>query len=137
MRAAAILLAAGLGVAGCATELTPTAIDARSPAAARLAREAGAPARMPSFADIPQRPGDVRTVGQYDTLVGAQRGEGAALARWFVDNPRMSGDTEAFAAEARAAVAPGGAPLTPEQAAASAEFAARSRAAAVAPPPPR
>ena len=137
MRAAAILLATSLGLTACATELTPTAVDTRSPVAARVAREAGAPARMPTFADIPARPTDVRTVAGYDAAVGANRAEGAALQRWFVDNPRMSGDTEAFVAEARTAIAPAGPPLTPEQAAESARFAAAARASAAPPPPPR
>lgn len=145
MRAAAVsvlAVAAALGgaaLAGCATgaSLTPTAVDSRSPVAARIAREAGTPARRPTFADIPARPTDVPTVAQYDQLVLQQRGQGAALNQWPAQNPPMNTDMPGFVAEARAAVAPGGPPLTPEEAAESARYAAEARARAVAPPPPQ
>lgn len=144
MRAAAVsalaMAAAGAALlSGCATgaSLTPTAVDSRSPVAARIAREAGTDARWPTFADIPATPRDVPTVAQYDQLVLQQRGQGAALNRWPVENPPMNTDMLGFLAEARAAVAPGGPPLTPEEAAASARYAAEQRARAAPPPPPQ
>lgn len=134
---AAVVLAAGMVLAGCAGSLTPTAVDTRSPVAARVAREAGRPAAYPTFADIPATPRDVRTVAQYDEAVTAQRGQGTALNRWFVENPAMNTNMEGFVAEARAAVAPGGPPLTEAEIAESARYAAEQRARATPPPPPR
>lgn len=145
MRAAATAVLAiaaafgGMTLSGCATgaSLTPTAVDTRSPVAARIAREAGTEARRPTFADIPATPRDVPTVAQYDQLVLQQRGQGAALNQWPVQNPPMNTDMAGFVAEARAALAPAGPPPTTEEAAASARFVAEQRARATAPPPPR
>lgn len=138
MRATAAILAAGAAVSACTSlEITPTAVDQRSPAAARIRAEEGVERRMPTFADIPGTPRDVPTVAQYDSAVNAVRGEGAGLQAWARDNPQTNVDTEAFVAANRDRASQGGAIPSADQTRRTEAFAEEARRRATPPPPPQ
>lgn len=131
----AMVVMAAVGAAGCST-LSPTAVDERSVAAARIRAEENTPRRWPTFADIPATPRDVRTVAQYDDTVRGVQGEGNELRGWVAGNPAINLDTEAFVADNRGRAAEAGAVPPADQQARTEAFAEEARRRATPPPPP-
>jgi hypothetical protein len=127
-RVAAALLICGL-----------TALAARAALAAPLAGDgdlmarAEAPAPYPTFASIPSLPADVRPISAWKAAVLATKAAGDQTVQTAKATPWSLGDSEAFAAEARAKAAPPPPVTTPSESDAEA-IAAAERARASSPP---
>jgi hypothetical protein len=141
---AALVVAAGLTVAGCAdlarvTRMSPQAVDPASPVAEEVLQASRRPAARPRFRDVPPTPTDARPPAAFAAQVAASEAERQKLAAWVAANPAMvpvgPQAAEAFAAGQRARIPAEhqGADLPP---AGSEEFAARLRDLATPPPPP-
>jgi len=136
---------AGVGAAGCAdfarvSSMSPGSTPADNPLAAQVRAAERTRYPLPSFRDVPPVPTDVRPPQAF-----AQAVEGGVAARdrlkaWVADNPPEvplgPQDTEAYAASQRARIPAGERQLSPQPAGTD-EFAARLRALAKPPPPPR
>lgn len=106
---------------------------ADSPVAQEVLRASAQTGAYPRFADIPGRPGDVRTPRAWAGAVQAVKGDEVQLQAQIAARPQVLFGTEAWAAEqAAAAAAP--APLTTTT---TEEFLASTRKAAAPPSPPR
>jgi hypothetical protein len=97
-----------------------------------------APASYPTFAQIPSKPGDVRSPADWRRDIGAVKADGARLAAETAPNTFTLNDTEAFAARTRAQASQGGAAPNEETGRAQADaFANTARGRAIAPPSTR
>jgi hypothetical protein len=135
--------AAGLFVLGaCAsTRNEPYAnapVDGNSSAATQVAAAAAQNAPFPTFADIPQAPGDVRSVEGWNIAVNGTEAERARLLAETAPSTFSLANTEGFIAAERAAIAydPADVPSA-DQAAETAAWAKRMRERATPPPRPR
>jgi len=144
-RTARLALLAGAAMTLCACtaiqEFEPGAnapIDAQSPAAAAVAREAAKPHPWPTFADIPELPADVRDSAAWREAVADQEAEGLYTTRNAAEDTWSLTATEAFVAraEAEANALNVRAPTDAEQAESEA-YAKALRARATPPPLPR
>lgn len=113
-------------------------VDATSPAAAEIEREAAQSGEWPTFAGIPQIPGDVRTPQQWAAAVGATEEEGRELLVAVAPSTWSLTGTEAFAERIRNSLdlQPGDVPSANQQAETEA-WARRMRERATPPPRPR
>ncbi|HTK35968.1 MAG TPA: hypothetical protein VL358_11875 [Caulobacteraceae bacterium] len=135
---------AGLSVAGCAdiarvTSITPEPLAANSAVAAQVKTATRTNYSMPSFRNVPPKPTDVPAPATYRAAVAESKQARAQVETWIAANPPMvvlgENETEAFAAGQRARI-PAGEMTTPAPAG-SEEYAARLRALATPPPPPK
>lgn len=136
MRLAAQLLA---GAAACAAlcgcvgnPFEDAKVDPRSPVAAEVAKSVRPDAAYPTFASIPPIPKDVRPHRQYGKAAAEIQQTRAALDRATADDTWTLNNTEAFAADARAAAGP---ELAPGTQADTEAFAKDLRKRATPPPP--
>ena len=137
---AKLMVCAGACVAVCAllsgcvgNPFEDASVDPRSPIAKEVPKLVRADAAYPTFAAVPPVPKDVRPHKQYG-LAAAQIDKAAAdLERATADDTwALPRNTEAYAAEARAAVGPD---LPASTAADTETFAAALRKRATPPPP--
>ena len=123
---------------GALSKLGPAPVDKSSPVAARVTTASRTDFPTPSFKDIPKAPDDVRTVGAFRASITDTQAAGVPLAAWVAQNPQMTFGTEQYAEAARAIIPPGERDAPPADAAVAAEaYAARLRAEAAPPPPPK
>jgi hypothetical protein len=139
LAAVATLVLGGCADLGRVTSLSPQPVDSSSAVAEQVRAASRAKARMPRFRDVPPLPTGVRPASSFRTAVTESNQAGAALGAWVAANPSLlppdQADTEAFAAAQRARIpADQRANLDP---AGSEEYAARLRALATPPPPPK
>lgn len=139
----ALLAGAAMSLCACAAiqDFEPGAnaqVDAQSPAAAAVAREAAKPHPWPTFADIPELPADVRDSAAWREAVSDQEAEGLYTRRNAAEDTWSLTATEAFAAQATAEANALNvrAPTDAEQAESEA-YARALRARATPPPLPR
>jgi hypothetical protein len=137
-------------LAGAATVLTACAgitvaepgsaaqVDPGSPAAAAVAKGAAESGPWPTFAGIPQVPGDIRSSASWREAIADQEAEGLYTARNAAPETWSLTATEAFEANARQEANPLGlhAPTAAEMAESEA-FARSLRKRATPPPSPR
>ncbi len=109
-------------------------IDPRSPVASEVARSVRPGAAYPTFASIPPVPKDVRPHRQYGIQAARVDAAAAELVRDTADETWTLRNTDAFAAETRAAAGPD---AVPGQAADTEAFAKELRRRATPPPSPR
>lgn len=132
------LLLCGVSLLACgcvANPFTPPAADAASPIAAQADAAAAGSLQRPSFASIPEIPGDVPKSSEVRQAVASQQAAGEQLKRDTAAGTFTLSGTEAFAARARRAaqVPPSEMPTDADRSATEAfAKAARSRAT----PPP-
>jgi hypothetical protein len=145
IRRGGLAAAAALAVAGCAdlarvTSLSPQPVDANSPVAAQVRAASREPGKTPRFRDVPPLPTGVRPATAFKSAVAETNGAGGALTSWVAANPSTlpqdQAETEAFAAGQRARIPADQRGATPDPAG-SEEYAARLRALATPPPPPK
>jgi hypothetical protein len=136
--------AAAGAVSGCAdfarvTGITPTPLDTTSPVSAQVAAATHTHYPMPSFRDVPPKPNGIPPARVFANRVASNDKAREALATWVAENPPMqpldANATEAFAASERARIP--ASELVPPTPVGSEEYAARLRALATPPPPPR
>ena len=141
---AALAVAASLAVSGCAdfarvTGITPTPLDTSSPVAAKVALATHGQYPQPSFRDVPPKPTDIPRASSFKTAVVANDKARDELAAYVAANPPGQpidpAATEAFAASQRARIPAG--ELIPQEPVGSEDYAARLRALATPPPPPK
>jgi hypothetical protein len=141
---AAFAAAAGLAVSGCAdlarvTAITPEPIDTSSPVVGQVRRASAASYRTPSFRDVPPKPTDAPPPATFRAAVAENAKAHDKLEAWVAANPPMipldPSQTEAFAADQRARIPAGQAEDTAPVG--TEEYAARLRALATPPPPPK
>ncbi|MGE5566342.1 MAG: hypothetical protein ACM3YN_09350 [Parcubacteria group bacterium] len=114
------------------------AVDQNSSAAAQVAAQASQNAPFPTFASIPQAPGDVRSVEGWNIAVTASEAERQQLLAEVAPSTFSLANTEGFIAAQRAAIDYNPADVPPaDQAARSAAWAKAMRARATPPPRPR
>jgi hypothetical protein len=113
-------------------------VDGNSSAAGQVAAAAARNAPYPTFADIPQAPGDVRSVEGWNIAVNGTEAERAQLLAETAPSTFSLSNTEGFIAAERAAIAydPADVPGA-GQAAESAAWAKSMRERATPPPRPR
>lgn len=113
-------------------------VEAGSPLAAQIAREAAAPGPYPTFEDIPAIPTDVRAPAQWRAAVGELLDERQTLLAETAPSTFALHDTDAFVARTQgdANVQPGDVP-TDVEIAESEAFARRLRERAIPPSRPR
>lgn len=125
---------------GRATKLAPAQVDPNSPVAEQVRAASRAKVAMPRFRDVPPLPTDVRPAATFKTAVETNNAAGARLAAYVAANPPTTAtepaQTEAFAAAQRASIPADQRTAVPETVG-SEEFAARLRALATPPPPPK
>jgi hypothetical protein len=114
------------------------AVDGNSSAARQVSAAAAQDAPYPTFADIPQAPGDVRSVEGWNIAVNGTQAERAQLLAETALSTFSLSDTQGFVAAQRAAIAydPADVPSA-GQAAESAAWARKMRERATPPPRPR
>jgi hypothetical protein len=136
--------ASGFGLSACAdlgraTGVTPEPIDASSPVATQVSAATRTHYPRPSFRDVPPKPTDVRRPAGFRAAVAENDTAGAQLESWIAANPPEQpldpAATEAYAAQERAKIPPG--ERIPQAPVGSEEYAARLRALATPPPPPK
>jgi hypothetical protein len=108
-------------------------VDPRSPIAPEVARTVRPNAPYPTFAGIPPIPKDIRPHKQYGQAADQVEQAAAAVNRATADSTWTLSDSEAFAAQARAAAGP---ELAPAQQPDTEAFAKDLRKRATPPPPP-
>jgi len=108
-------------------------VDPRSPIAAEVAQVARENRAYPTFASIPPMPADVRPARQYGQQAAAIQSAAADLERRTAPDTWTLGNTEAFAAQGRAAV---GQEPPPRAEGSTAAFAESQRKRATPPPSP-
>lgn len=114
------------------------AVDQNSSAAAQVADGAAQNAPFPTFASIPQAPGDVRSVEGWNIAVSGTEAERAQLLAETAPSTFSLTNTEGFIAEQRSTIAYNPADVPPaDQAAISTAWAKAMRARATPPPRPR
>jgi hypothetical protein len=109
-------------------------VDPRSPVAAEVTKAVRPDAAYPTFASIPPAPKDVRPHKQYGQAANTIEQAKTDLERATADDTWTLNDTEAFAAQARAAAGP---ELGTPQASDAEDFAKAQRKRATPPPPPK
>jgi len=131
-------------VSGCAdlarvTSLTPDAVDPNSPVAQQVRTATETKYPRPRFRDIPPAPTDVRSAAAWRGSVGETVQAGSALTAWVAANPAtlVVGDTETFAEGQRASIPASERGAKPSDPAGTEDFAARLRALAAPPSPPK
>jgi hypothetical protein len=113
----------------------PTNPGQPSPLTTEAIAAARAKAPFPTFASVPPKPTDLRSIKAWKSSVLGIRAEGADLARLAAAEPWTLHDTEGWADEERQAASPPPAITTPSSEADTEAFAAAMRARAT--PPPR
>jgi hypothetical protein len=142
-RATSLVVALGLGLAGCASGgdrmlLSQTPVDPQSPAGPAIQSVLQSPGDFPGFSAIPQAPTDLDSTGSLKAKVAAEMSAGQAVAAEAAPATWTLGSTEAFASLAIAdANASGLHPPTPAEIAESEAFAKALRARAKPPSRPR
>lgn len=136
---AAVLVLAGAGLAAPAAAqpkptLNPPPVHP-NPATQQAIAAARQTAPLPTFAQIPPIPKDVRSMAQWKASVTSLKAQGAQLTELAATEPWTLGDTDAWAAGKRAEAEPPAAVTTPSSQADTEAFAAAMRARAM--PPPR
>lgn len=137
------LALAGLFTAGCAdlarvTSLAPDPIDANSPVAAQARLAQKAHYRRPRFSDVPAKPTDVRAPAQFRAAVAENIQARRTQNGWIAGHPAfVSDDTESFAAAERARIPASATQPIASDPAGTEDYAARLRALATPPPPPK
>ena len=141
---AGLALCAALSGSSCAdfaraTSLAPDPVDTTSAVAAQVRQASRADLARPRFRDIPAAPTDVRPLGAWRSSVQQTGQAGAALTAWLAANPAVqpAESTEAFAAAQRASIPADERQAAPADPAGTDDFAARLRALAAPPPPPK
>jgi hypothetical protein len=138
---AAVLVLAGAGLAAPAVaqpkpkptlNLPPAYPNPVTQQAIAAARQT---APLPTFAQIPPIPKDVRSTAQWKASVTGLKAQGAQLTQLAASEPWTLGDTDAWAASKRAEAEPPAPVTTPSSQADTEAFAAAMRARAM--PPPR
>ncbi|WP_309604842.1 hypothetical protein [Phenylobacterium sp.] len=109
-------------------------VDPRSPVASEVARSVRPDAAYPTFASIPAVPKDLRPHRQYGVQAAGIDAAAAELVRDTADDSWTLRNTDAFAAEIRAAAGPD---AVPGQAADTEAFAKELRRRATPPPSPK
>lgn len=138
-----LLSAAGaLALAGCISvpnePYANASVDPDSTAAAQVAAQAAANAPYPTFAGIPEAPGDIRSVESWNTAVQGTEAERVQLLAETAPSTFSLTDTAGFAAAMRGVIAYNPADVPPaDQAARSAAWAKQMRDRATPPPRPR
>lgn len=138
--AAKLVVCAGACMAACAllggcvgNPFEDAAVDPRSPIAKEVPKLVKADAAYPTFAAVPPAPKGVRPHKQYGLAAAQIDKDAAALERATADDTwALPKNTEAYAAEARAAAGPD---LPAASAADTEAFAAALRKRATPPPP--
>jgi len=114
------------------------AVDQNSAASAQVAAQAAQSTQFPTFASIPQAPGDVRSAEGWNIAVTAVDADRARLLAETAPGTFSLTDTEGFAAAVRSTIAYDPADVPPaDQAARSAAWAKQMRERATPPPRPR
>jgi hypothetical protein len=114
------------------------AVDGNSSAARQVSAAAAQDAPYPTFADIPQAPGDVRSVEGWNIAVQGTEAERARLLAETAPGTFSLTNTEGFIAAMRGELAYDPADVPPaDQAAISAAWANKMRDRATPPPRPR
>ncbi|HTI67405.1 MAG TPA: hypothetical protein VL460_07655 [Caulobacteraceae bacterium] len=140
-----LLVAAALTLGGCAdlmraTHMSPDAVDATSPVAAQVRAAQHVATRTPRFRDVPPVPTGVRPAAAFKAAVADTNTLGDRLGAYVAANPfatpASQAETEAFAASQRARIPADQVGATPDPAGTE-EYAARLRAQAAPPPPPK
>ncbi len=108
-------------------------IDPNSPVAADVARVSHQPAKLPSFASIPNPPADIRPLAQYGRQARAVTAAGEAVQVATAPGTWTLQNSEAFAEAARREAGPQLEPPTPG----TAEAFAKEQRQRATPPPPR
>ena len=135
------VLALGLLTSACADltrSLAPDPVDQNSAVAAQVKAASKANLPAPKFSDVPPKPTDVRAPAVYKSQVQGVVVARRQLDRWVAANPTLTSDpTEAFAAQAQAAVAGAQAsgPSPDDGTAETEAFAERARERAAPPKP--
>ena len=133
--AGGLCLLLGLLPGGCVgNPFADAKVDPRSPVASEVARSVRADAAYPTFAAIPAVPKDLRPHRQYGVPAARIDAAAAELVRDTADDSWTLRNTEAFAAETRAAAGPD---AVPGQAADTEAFAKELRRRATPPPSPK
>ena len=139
----ALLASAAGGLTACADlpKFEPgagVAVDAKSPAAARIEAAVSTEAPWPTFAGIPEIPSDIRDSAAWRAAIEDQQAEGLYTSRNAAEDTWSLTATEAFEAEARAAANPLGLHAPTDAEIAESEAYARAlRKRATPPPSPR
>lgn len=97
-----IVIAAGASLLVCGCMSDPSSPDPSMQA--RISAAVDAPGtRPPSFSEVPAKPTDMRTPAQWRTAVGAEEAaRQRVIAETAPETFALKGDTEAYAARARA-----------------------------------
>lgn len=125
--------AAALGACASNPLADNAPVDPASPIAPQVAAIAGAERPYPRFSEIPKTPTDERPVAAWASAAGEVRATGEELAQQTAPETWALQNTEAFAAQARAAV---GDEAASERAGGDTETFAREQRERATPPPP-
>ena len=139
VRTAILLL--GLATLAACAELSPArlagGVDPNSPSAAIVREASTRRYPYPELKRLPPPPRDLRPVATYGSQATALEKDRGVLQTWAAGHPAMVEDTEAYASAARGrTLDPAKAAPPADQAQRSADWAAKMREAAKAPPPP-
>jgi hypothetical protein len=139
-----VALCAALSGAGCADlsraiALSPDPVDSQSPVAGQVQAATRTDYERPSFRDVPPAPTDIRPAPAWRSAVDQSVQAGQAVTAWVAANPTLltGPETESFAAAQRARIPASERQAAPVDPAGTEDFAARLRALAAPPPPPK